>query len=134
MREAYHDHLDDNELSSPGGLGSFALPDWRGGRVQTVSDTCNNPADDHVRDTKCRALQNGPNAHDSSAEKDSVLPAKRFADDEGANGTEETSDIIDSRDCTEKTGVVAQFEGVEKVLRHNNTAEHALVVTEQCLG
>lgn len=68
------------------------------------------PANNHLRHTVRGDLENGTDAHDSGPKKDALLPTERLADNDGRDGTEETSHVIESCYGALKAGVADQIQ------------------------
>ena len=85
-----------------------------------------------MRHTVCRALQKSTNAHDSSSNENGLLSSKIVAKDESSNGAKETANVVDGGDCGHHGRVVPYVEGVQEVIRYDDSAKHTLIVTKLC--
>ena len=125
------DQFDNDQLAAPGGFRRLGLP-WRcSGSVDAVADPCDDASNDDLSDGVCCNLEEGTNAHDCRPDQDSLLTAEPVADEEGGNGAEETTDVVECSDRALETRVVGDSEGIEEVGRDDDTSEYTLIVSEQ---
>ena len=100
--------LDDDQLSTPLGLGSLTLPDRGSGCVDAVTKTGDDAAHDHLRDAVRGDLEQGTDGHDCCSIDNRVLSTPFFSPDHGHDGSEETANVIDGRDGTEECCIVVE--------------------------
>ena len=110
--------LDDNELPSPRGGGSFSLPDGSSGSVHAISQTSDDAARNHLGHAEGRNLQDGADGHDGGTNEDRVAATETLAEGEGGDGAKEAANVVDGGDGGEHGGVfgAGEVERVEEVL------------------
>lgn len=83
-----------------------------------------NASHDHVGDAVGRGLQGGSDGHGGSPDDNGLLSSQLLANPESDDGSEETSDIIDSCDNSERVRIARAVEvmNVEVILRYIDAA------------
>ena len=82
---------------------------------------------------KGRSLQDGADNHDPASNADTALSAQAIGSQEGDNGAQETSDVVDGCYDTFEIGVWV-FERVTEGVEANNGTENTLVIAEELNG
>ena len=80
------------------------VPDRDGRCVDTVSESCDDSANDELRDTKRSDLEHGSDRQHCTAEHDCSSTSKLFTVEEREQRPKETPDLVDRDDCPLQRG------------------------------
>lgn len=123
-----HNHLNNNQLASPTRLTRLTLPHGRGTGIDTVPDTRDDAANEHLREAKSGGLQDGADGHDCGADEDGVLAAEALADPYCGNCAEEAANVVDCGNSGLKLVIANDAHRLQEVVCYDDAAEDALVV------
>lgn len=117
------DQLNNDQLPTPGRLAGLCLPGRCRRSIDAVSNATNDTSNDHMGNAVGRNLKQGADAHDSRPDQDAPFAAEDITEEEGGQGAEEASNVVNSCDRSLERCVVCDAEGVEEILGHDDAAE-----------
>ncbi|KAI6762648.1 hypothetical protein HG530_008628 [Fusarium avenaceum] len=127
--------LDTDEETSVGGSGTLSLVGRDSRGVDTVTNTSDCATNDELRKSRVALhssnLDNDTNDHDPTTKNHSPSTTEQITDPKNEHGTEQASNLVDSRDETLHSTVLCLGEVIVEGVGVNNSRHDTLIVTKE---